>query len=236
MYSPSISNLIKAFKKFPSVGERTAERFVFHLLKSGKKETTEMMLALRHLTENVKSCKVCWNFSDASPCPICRDPRRDQSTICVVADPQDLSVIEHTGDFRGVYHVLRGLVDATDAEGMQKIKIKELFGRISKPLLPPSHPPPRAFGLQRGGGIAPSPSQRRGQGEVSPVTPIKEIILALNPDMAGETTMLYLEKELKKINPRLTVSRLARGLPLGSDLKYADDITLGSAIKNRIKK
>ncbi len=199
MYSPSISNLIKAFKKFPSVGERTAERFVFHLLKSGKKETTEMMLALRHLTENVKSCKVCWNFSDASPCPICRDPRRDQSTICVVADPQDLSVIEHTGDFRGVYHVLRGLVDATDAEGMQKIKIPELLKRAKAPA-------------------------------------IKEIILALNPDMAGETTMLYVEKELKKMNPRLTVSRLARGLPLGSDLKYADDITLGSAIKNRIKK
>ncbi|MSU75761.1 MAG: recombination protein RecR [Candidatus Magasanikbacteria bacterium] len=201
MYSPSIQNLIKALKKLPSVGERTAERYVFHLLKSGKKETTELMLALKNLTQTVTSCKVCWNFSDSSPCSTCKDPRRDHGTVCVVEDPQDLSVIEHTGDFRGVYHVLRGLVDPTDEDGLKKMKIKELIGRVK-------------FGNKE----------------------IKEIILALNPDMAGETTMLYLEKELKKINPSLIISRLARGLPLGSDLKYADEITLGSAIKNRVSK
>lgn len=199
MYTPSINNLIKALKKLPSVGERTAERYVFHWLKSGKKEVTELMLALKELIEKVKSCEVCWDFSETSPCKICSDKKRDHTTICVVAEPQDLMVIEQTGIYHGVYHVLRELVDIGDEESLQKIKAKELFERLKK-------------------------------------SEIKEVILALNPDLPGETTMLYLEKELKILNPKLKVTRLARGLPLGADLRYADEITLQSAIKNRMGK
>lgn len=196
MYTPSINNLIKALKKLPSVGEHTSERFVFHWLKSGKKEVTELMLALKELIEKVKSCEVCWDFSETSPCRICSDPKRDQATFCVVAEPQDLMVIEQTGIFKGVYHVLRELIDVGDEESLQKMKSKELFDRAKKP-------------------------------------GVKEIILALNPDMPGETTMLYLERELKLQSPKLKITRLARGLPLGADLRYADEITLQSAIKNR---
>lgn len=199
MYSPSINNLINALKKLPTVGQRTAERFAFYLLKSGKKEVAELMLGLKELIENVKSCEVCWNFSDTTPCPIDQDPKRDKSTVCVVKEPQDLFVIDQTGSYQGVYHVLRDLLDPSEEDSLIKTKIPELLKRIK-------------------------------QAEPK----IKEIILALNPDMAGETTMLYLEQELKTMKPNLIVTRLARGLPLGADVRYADEITLGSAIKNRL--
>jgi recombination protein RecR len=206
MYSPSILKLIDILKKLPSVGERTAERYVFHWLKSGKKEVTELMLALKNLVDNVKSCEVCWDFSEQSPCRICSDEKRDRSTICVVAEPPDLSVIEQTGSFKGVYHCLRDLIDAGDDESFKRIKANELFSRVEGKI---------GFNKQ---------------------TKVKEVILALNPDMAGETTMLYLENELKRLKADIKITRLARGLPLGADLRYADEITLGSAIKNRTTK
>lgn len=196
MYSPSIDRLIQALKKLPSVGEHTAERYVFHFLKSGKKEVGELALALKNLMQSVTSCRECFNFSDASPCEKCRGPKRDHAFVCVVSEPQDLAAIEHTRSYQGVYHVLRGLIDPTDPETIAKLKIKELFYRLRK-------------------------------------SKIREILLALNPTLAGETTMLYLEKELKKINPVIKITRLARGLPLGADVRYADELTLESAIKNR---
>ena len=200
MYPKSINELIGAFRKLPGVGQRTAERFVFHLLKSGKKEAGELTLALKELTENIKSCKTCWDFSDVDPCRICANKNRDHGAICVIADSQDIPVIERTNAFGGLYHVLRGVIEPGGETDMEKLKIKELFSRIKN---------------QKG---------------------IKEIILALNPDLSGETTMLYLEKEIKKLNPKIKISRPARGLPMGSDLQYADEITLGSALKNRTVK
>ena len=199
MYSKSIQNLINSFRKLPTVGHRTAERFVFYLLKSGKKEVAEITLSLRELIENVKSCELCWDFSDHNPCSICNNKNREQSLLCVVSEPQDIPIIEKTGAFTGLYHVLRGLVESGQDE-LDKLKIKELFTRIESP------------------------------------NKITEIILALNPDLSGETTMLFLEKRLKEKNPNLKITRLARGLPMGSDLQYADEITLGSAIKNRTTK
>jgi recombination protein RecR len=196
MYSKSIQNLIDSFRKLPTVGQRTAERFVFHLLKSGKKEVGEITLSLKELIDNVKSCESCWDFSDHNPCAICNNKTRDTSLLCIVSEPQDIPVIERTGMYNGLYHVLRGLVEPGDEEGLEKMKIKELFSKLEK------------------------------------TARIKEIVLALNPDLSGETTMLFLEKKLKQ-NPNLKITRLARGLPMGSDLQYADEITLGSAIKNR---
>src|SRR3989338_3654347 len=206
MYSPSINNLISALKKLPSVGERTAERFVFYLLKSGKRDVTEILLALKDLVDTVKSGEICWNFSDTIPCPLCRDTKRDQSTIAVVLDPQDLMALEQSGAYHGVYHVLRALLDPTDETSLERMKARELLERI------------------------------KGNVGYNREIPVQEVILALNPDLAGETTMLYLEREIKTINPNLTVTRLARGLPMGGDLRYTDEITLGSAIKNRIKR
>ena len=196
MYSKSIQNLIDSFRRLPTVGQRTAERFVFYLLKSGKKEVGEITLALKELIDNVKSCESCWDFSDHNPCAICNNKTRDNSLLCVVSEPQDIPVIERTGMYNGLYHVLRGLVEPGDEEELEKIKIKALFEKLRN-------------------------------------KEIKEIILALNPDLSGETTMLFLEKKTKELNPNIKITRLARGLPMGSDLQYADEITLGSAIKNR---
>jgi recombination protein RecR len=198
-YSKSIQNLINSFRKLPSVGHRTAERFVFYLLKSGKKEVAEITLALKELIDNVKSCESCWDFADANPCTICSNKMRDQTLLCIVSEPQDIPIIEKTRAFNGLYHVLRGAVEA-DANDLEKLKIKELFTKLEK------------------------------------TSTLTEVILALNPDLAGETTMLFLEKRISELNKSITITRLARGLPMGSDLQYADEITLGSAIKNRTVK
>jgi len=196
MYSKSIQQLIEAFSKLPSVGERTAERFVFYLLKSGKKEATELVLSLKNLIDNIKSCEICWDFSDSTPCKICGDKNRDHSIVCVVADSQDLQAIERTNAYHGTYHVLRGLIKTDEELSLGKIKIRELITRLKNP-------------------------------------DIKEVILALNPNLSGETTMMFLEKKIKAVFPNIKISRLARGLPMGSDLQYADEITLESSIKNR---
>jgi len=199
MYSATINALTEQLKKLPSVGQKTAERFVYHWLKSGKKEVNDLRAALDDLLNKVKSCEICWNFSDTNPCPICRNAKRDQEKICVVAEPQDIEALEKTGEFHGLYHVLRGQLATENGEAdMAKIKIKELRERLA-----------------------------------APKNKIKEIIFALNPDLPGETTMMYLKKVAKKIRPELKITRLARGLPLGSDLQYADEITLGSALTNR---
>ena len=213
MYSKPIQQLINSFSKLPSVGQRTAERYVFHLLKSGKKEVAELTLALKELMKNVTSCKICWDLPDKSPCAVCGDKRRNQSIICVIAEPQDAQALEKTGGYNGLYHILRGTIKADEPENIKKLKIGELIKKI--------HPVK-----------SPSPQMRSGATE-GRFNRVKEIILAFNPDLEGETTMMYLQKEIKKANSRIKVTRLARGLPLGSDLQYSDEITLASALKNR---
>ncbi len=195
-YAKPIQDLIDAFSRLPSVGRRTAERYVFYLLKSGKKDVAELTLALKGLIENVKSCDICWDFADASPCHICQLPNRDKHTICVVAEPQDLQAIEHIGEYNGRYHVLRGTVNPGKENFAKFLKIKELV-------------------------------QRASSGHIT------EVILALNHDLPGEATMMLIEHQLKQSAPDVVITRLARGLPMGSDLQYADEITLGSALKHR---
>ncbi|PIT88181.1 MAG: recombination protein RecR [Candidatus Magasanikbacteria bacterium CG10_big_fil_rev_8_21_14_0_10_36_32] len=199
MYPQTINKLIDCLKKLPSVGPRTAERFVFHWLMSGKKEVNDLREALSHMLTNIKSCKTCWNFSDISPCAICQDKKRNTGMICVVSEPPDIQSIEKIDGFHGLYHVLRGQLELDNQEeSLNQLKINELKQRITV-----------------------------NKNE------IKEIVLALNPDLPGETMMMYLKKELQKLRPDLKITRLARGLPLGSDLQYADDITLTSAWQNR---
>lgn len=199
MYSPPIEQLIKAFSRFPTIGRRSAERFVFYLLKSGKKDAAELTNALKQLIECVKSCQVCWDFSDQSPCAICANNSRDKRIICVVAESQDIQAMEQLREYTGRYHVLRGTLGKDMESTFDHLKIEELYHRVQ---------------------------------EERPV----EVLLALNSDMAGETTTLFLTQKLKAIDKTLLISRLARGLPMGSDLRYADEITLGSAFRNRTQK
>ena len=161
MYSESINNLINEFKKLPTVGQKTAERFVFKLLKSGKKQVGELTLALKKMSETVKSCEKCWDFSDSNPCKICLNQERDNKILCLVAESQDKQAIEKTNEYRGLYFIMRGVIKL-DQENLNYIKIRQLIVRLEQDIN------------------------------------IEEILLAFNPDMNGETTMLYLEKQIKK--------------------------------------
>ena len=190
----SLQNLIDQFTKLPGIGRKTAERLVFYLSNQPKAELTKFAQSLEQLRDQVTICQNCYNFAESSPCAICRDKNRDQTTLAVVAKPQDVLVLESVGEFKGVYHVLGNTLNTLEGRTPETLKIKELLKRL-------------------------------------PGNKVKEVILALNPDLEGETTMLYLAKALKPT--RVKVTRLARGLPMGSDIEYADQTTLSNALKGR---
>lgn len=193
-YPNSIQNLINQFAKLPSIGPKSAERLVFHMLYRPQNELHEFSRAIDNLKSQVKQCQICFNFAESDPCPICSDSKRDKTLICVTAKPQEMAIIEKTG-YNGVYHILGGNINPLENISPQQIKIKELLTKIK-------------------------------QNEA------KEVILALNPDISGETTSLYLTRLIKQF-PNIKVSRLARGLPMGADLEYADEVTLENALKDR---
>jgi recombination protein RecR len=193
-YPASIQNLINEFKKLPTVGPKTAERFVFYLLQQNPEELQKFAQTIAELKEKITICQTCYAVADANPCIICKNKNRDTSLICIVANTRDMLVIENSGEFKGLYHILGGVINVLDGVNSDSLKIQELIKR-----------------LKTGG--------------------IKEIILALNPNLEGETTVMYLAKQLKPYKIKLT--RLAKGLPMGSDLEYTDDITLGNALRYR---
>lgn len=193
-----LKNLVDHFSRLPGVGPKTALRFVFYLLKQPKNEVEKFAAILGAIKNQMATCGICQNFSEKNPCAICGDSRRDHGTICVVAEHQDLPVIENTGVHNGTYHVLGGVLDPLHGITPDQLKIKALVGRI-----------------------------QNANGK------IKEIILALNPDLEGETTMLYLTKLIKSFGKNIKITRLARGLPMGSDLEYADEVTVSDALKGR---
>ncbi|NQU83722.1 MAG: recombination protein RecR [Parcubacteria group bacterium] len=192
---PPIQNLLNHFNRLPGVGQKTALRYVFYLLKRPKEELSKFAEALHVVKNSISECEVCCGLSDDRICGICGDIRRDKNLICIVSDEEDRNAIENTSEFKGVYHILGGIINPLEGITPDHLKIAELLQRISSP------------------------------------TPPREIILAFNPTIEGETTILYLTSLLKKYNIKAT--RLARGLPVGSELEYADEITLTDALKER---
>lgn len=190
----ALERLLQEFTKLPGIGPKTAERLVYYLLKQPKSELEAMAESLAQVKDEVLNCTSCFRFTDQNPCSICTDSRRDKNLLCVVAESQNIPVLEKTNAFHGLYHVLGGVVSPLSGITPDKLKIKELEARL------------RANG-------------------------VKEVILALNPDLDGETTALYLAKIIKPLN--IKVTRLARGLPVGADLEYADEVTLENAITGR---
>lgn len=190
-FPPTMQKLIDEFSRLPTIGPKTAERFVFYLLRYPQ-HILALTGALADLKEKVTTCQECFTFSEKSPCYICSNPKRDRSVMCVVASTTDLAAMENTGHYQGLYHVLGGTIDALD----QNIPLttNQLEAR-----------------LKQGG--------------------ITEVILAFNPDVDGEGTILFLQKLIAPLGIKTT--RLARGLPMGSDLVYADEVTLSSALDNR---
>ncbi len=190
----ALERLIREFTKLPGIGPKTAERLVYYLLKQPKEELEAMADSLKQAKNEVVVCRLCFRFTDQDPCPICSNAKRDKTLLCIVAESQNIPVIEKTGAFSGLYHVLGGLISPLEGITPDKLKINELEQRL------------KANG-------------------------VKEVILALNPDLDGETTSLYLAKLIKPSG--IKVTRLARGLPMGADLEYADEVTLESALTGR---
>jgi len=219
MYPPIIQKLIELFSKFPTVGPRTAARFVFYLIKSPKEKVDQLLEAVSELKEKIKSCSFCFDQFEPSTtsgqggkgnlCKICSNPIRDKNLLCIVEKETDLASIENTKKYKGLYFVLGGTVSSLRKSDIEKLRIKELRERIKNP---------SDFGIS--------------------TNQFQEIILAINPTTEGEATSLYLERELKPLacgeqGRTIKITRLGRGLPVGGELEYADEETLRSAFEGR---
>jgi recombination protein RecR len=190
----AIGRLVQEFSKLPGIGPKSAQRIVFHLLRSPGEKARDLAEALSTLKQRVNLCSVCCNVTESDPCPICRNSQRDTSQVCIVEQPQDILAIEHTGAYRGLYHVLHGAISPTEGIGADNIRIKELLARFQN-------------------------------------NTVTEVILATNTNLEGEQTAMYLSYVITPLG--IKVTRLARGLPFGTELEYADDVTLTRAFEGR---
>ncbi|MBC7265247.1 MAG: recombination protein RecR [Chloroflexi bacterium] len=189
-----VGRLIDELSRLPGIGPKTASRLTYYLLRVPEDQVRSLARAIQELRERTVFCAKCFNISEANPCPICSDPTRDNSLICVVEEPLDVLAIERTGEYRGLYHVLHGVISPMDGIGPGELRIAELLARL------------------RDGGV-------------------KEVVLATNPSLEGENTAMYLARQIRPLGIR--VSSLARGLPVGADLEYADVVTLARALEGR---
>jgi len=195
-YPSSIQNLINILSTLPTVGQKTAERYVFYLLKKDKEELARFAEAIIKLKEKITLCKTCLAISESDPCAICADAKRDKKIICLVAGYRDMVSIEKINQYNGLYYIIGGTINVIEDTKPDPARIEKLLQRIKN-------------------------------------EEIKEIILVLNPDLEGETTSMYITKAIKTAGSKIKITRLAKGLPMGADLEYADEITLSNALKYR---
>jgi recombination protein RecR len=193
LFSPLVDNLIAQLSRLPGIGNRTAQRLAFHILRVSREEADALADAIREVKERIGFCRECGNLTEEELCVICRDARRDRALICVVEQPADVLSMERTHEFRGLYHVLGGALSPLDGVEPQHLRIDELVRRV----------------------------ERNG---------VEEVVLATNPNMTGEATAAFIADRLRE---RTRVTRLASGLPVGGDLEYADEVTLGRALAGR---
>ena len=194
---PAVTDLIDELKRLPGIGQKTAERLSFFLMRGKTEQANKLAVAIKNLKEKIVLCSLCHGITESDPCDICSNSSRDHSQICVVEEPHDVYVMENMGYFKGVYHVLMGVISPLDGIGPDDLNIEGLKEKAGKPT-------------------------------------IREVILATNPDMEGESTAVYISKVLKCF-PAVKVTRIARGLPVGSDIEYADSVTLLKSLEGRLE-
>ena len=195
MKRPSaVTELIEELKRLPGIGQKTAERLSFFLMRGSAERANRLADVIRNVKEKIVLCSECYGITEINPCEICQDPKRDSSLVCVVEEPHDVYVMENIGHFRGRYHVLMGVISPLDGIGPAELTIEALKERVQK-------------------------------------NNISEVILATNPDMEGESTAIYIAKILKPGN--IKVTRIARGLPVGGEIEYADEVTLLKSLEGR---
>lgn len=193
-FAKPIVQLIRELSRFPGIGEKTATRLAFQILKSPSEEALSLANSIIAVKEQIKLCSVCYHITDIDPCAICRDSHREKDIICVVEGPQDVAAIEKTGEFKGRYHILHGVLSPIDGVGPDDLRIESLVKRVVN-------------------------------------TDVKEVIVATNPKVEGETTALYIARLLKPFDVKVT--RLAQGLPMGGELEYFDEATVAKALEGR---
>ena len=208
-----VSQLIEAFSALPGIGPKSASRLAYFLLRSDRAISLNLANALTELKERTLFCSVCHNIADRDPCPVCDDEGRDRGLICVVAEPLDVQAIERTREYHGLYHVLHGAISPAEGIGPDQLRVSELLQRIQASL--------------SAGSAAATSSMLAAAHTV----PVREILLATNPNLEGDATAMYISQLIKPLGIRVT--RLARGLPVGGDLEYADEVTLGRALTGR---
>jgi len=203
-YPAAVERLIDAFAKLPGIGRKSAERLAFYVLKHDEATAGDLARAILDVKQKIKHCRICWNLADGPVCAICENATRDRSQVLVVEQPKDLIALEQTGMYRGTYHVLMGRLSPLDGVEANDLTISDLVKRVKDPAL-------------NAGGV-----------------PITEIILGLNPTLEGDGTGLYLQNELESLGAgKVGITRLARGLPSGSQLEYANKAVLADAIQSR---
>jgi recombination protein RecR len=189
-----VSRLIEEFSKLPGVGPKSAQRLTYYLLRASQEDAQALAQAILEVKEKIILCSVCQNITDSDPCAICNNDQRDREIICVVEEPLDILALERTGSYRGMYHVLHGVISPMDGIGPDDLKVRELLARLKS-------------------------------------DEVREVIMATNPNLEGEATSMYLTRLITPLG--LKVTRLARGLPMGADLEYADNVTLARALEGR---
>jgi recombination protein RecR len=197
-FAPPIQRLVTELSKLPGIGNRTAQRLAFHILRTSDADAAALAAAITDVKERIGQCEICFNLAEGPRCRICEDGRRDETVICVVEDASDVIPLERTHEYRGLYHVLGGALSPIDGVDPDDLRIAELYRRV---------------------GLADSQ--------------VREVVLATNPTTTGEATALHIADGLRERSPQLSVTRLASGLPVGSDLEYADEVTLGRAFAGR---
>ena len=189
-----VTQLLEELKRMPGIGQKTAERLSFFLMRGSAERANKLADAIRNVKDKIILCSQCNGITEKNPCDICSDPKRDTSFLCVVEEPHDVYAMENMGYFRGTYHVLMGVISPLDGIGPSDLTIEALKQRIIN-------------------------------------NNIQEVVLATNPDMEGESTAVYIAKVLK--SPNIKITRIARGLPIGSDIEYADEVTLMKSLEGR---
>lgn len=214
--SESVEALVEQFTRLPTIGRKTAQRLAAYVLKMNREDVVRLADALVAVKDRVRFCSVCFNVTDHDPCVICQSSKRDHRVICVVEEASDVVALERTNEYRGVYHVLGGAISPLDGIGPDDLRIRELVDRARS----------------TGSNGAPDERTDDSQGVAADVPAVSEVILAMNPNVEGDTTAYYISQLLKPLGVRVT--RIARGLPIGGDLEYADEATLSRALEDRL--
>jgi recombination protein RecR len=221
-FAEPMSRLIDELKKLPGIGTKSAQRLAFHVLRSSDADAKSLADAILVLREKLRLCSICNNITDVDPCGYCTSAVRDQHIVCVIEEPTNIATIEKTRSYNGVYHVLHGTLSPIGGVGPEQLRIANLLTRLVAPAAPTNLPSdPDSI-------LAPAPEVSSDDDRK-----IREVILATSPTTEGEATAAYLAAEIRRIAPTLRVTRIATGVPAGSDIEYADEVTMTRAMEGR---